>query len=84
MVPVLQAEIDEMSGILHCEEADYTTAYSYFLEVRFTRGTPCGHLLCDSLSLYRFLLLCRHSTRTTKPATARRCRASSTWRCARC
>jgi 26S proteasome regulatory subunit N6 len=33
VVPVLQAEIDEMSGILHCEESDYTTAYSYFLEV---------------------------------------------------
>lgn len=33
VVPLLQAEIDEMSGTLHCEEADYTTAYSYFLEV---------------------------------------------------
>jgi 26S proteasome regulatory subunit N6 len=33
VVPLLQAEIDEMSGILHCEEADYVTAYSYFLEV---------------------------------------------------
>lgn len=34
VVPVLQAEIDEMSGILHCEEGDHTTAFSYFLEVR--------------------------------------------------
>jgi type IV secretory pathway component VirB8 len=33
VVPLLQAEIDEMSGILQCEEADYVTAYSYFLEV---------------------------------------------------
>lgn len=33
VVPVLQAEIDEMSGVLHCEESDYVTAYSYFLEV---------------------------------------------------
>lgn len=32
VVPLLQAEIDEMSGILHCEETDYTTAFSYFLE----------------------------------------------------
>ena len=32
-VPLLQAEIDEMSGVLHCEEGDYVTAYSYFLEV---------------------------------------------------
>ena len=29
----LQAELDEMSGILHCEEEDNLTAYSYFLEV---------------------------------------------------
>jgi 26S proteasome regulatory subunit N6 len=34
VAPLLQAEIDEMSGILHCEETDYTTSYSYFLEVR--------------------------------------------------
>jgi len=33
VVPLLQAEIDEMSGILHCEESDYVTAYSYFQEV---------------------------------------------------
>jgi len=32
VTPLLQAEIDEMSGILHCEEGDYTTSYSYFLE----------------------------------------------------
>jgi 26S proteasome regulatory subunit N6 len=32
VVPLLQAEIDEMSGILHCEETDYSTAFSYFLE----------------------------------------------------
>jgi len=32
VAPSLQAELDETSGILHCEEGDYTTAYSYFLE----------------------------------------------------
>ena len=36
VVPLLQAEIDEMSGVLHCEEGDHTTAYSYFLEVKNT------------------------------------------------
>lgn len=30
--PALQAEIDTMSGILHCEEKDYRTGYSYFYE----------------------------------------------------
>jgi 26S proteasome regulatory subunit N6 len=32
VVPVLQGEIDHMSGTLSCEEGDYNTAYSYFLE----------------------------------------------------
>ncbi len=32
VAPSLQASIDSMSGILHCEERDYTTAHSYFLE----------------------------------------------------
>ena len=32
VVPLLQGELDNMSGSLCCEEGDYTTAYSYFLE----------------------------------------------------
>lgn len=30
--PLLQAQLDEMSGSLHCEEQDYHTSHSYFLE----------------------------------------------------
>jgi len=44
VVPLLQAEIDEMSGILQCEEADYVTAYSYFLEV----SSQCQLYVCLS------------------------------------
>jgi len=32
VVPLMQGEIDSMSGTLSCEEGDYPTAYSYFLE----------------------------------------------------
>jgi 26S proteasome regulatory subunit N6 len=32
VAPALQATIDSMSGTLHCEEGDYNTAHSYFLE----------------------------------------------------
>ena len=32
MVPLLQAEIDMMSGLIAADEKDYTTAYSYFYE----------------------------------------------------
>jgi 26S proteasome regulatory subunit N6 len=32
VVPLMQGEIDHMSGTLCCEEGDYNTAHSYFLE----------------------------------------------------
>lgn len=32
VVLLLQAELDMMSGVLHCEEEDYKISFSYFLE----------------------------------------------------
>lgn len=32
VAPLMQGEIDAMSGTICCEEGDYNTAYSYFLE----------------------------------------------------
>ncbi|CAM9100812.1 unnamed protein product [Pylaiella littoralis] len=32
IAPIMQAELDDMSGTLHCEEGDYKTSFSYFLE----------------------------------------------------
>jgi 26S proteasome regulatory subunit N6 len=33
VTPLLQAELDEMSGVLYCEEKENITGFSYFLEV---------------------------------------------------
>lgn len=49
VTPILQAELDEMSGVLHCEENDYITAYSYFLEVSMIQSirTLVCYYLCS-------------------------------------
>ena len=55
--PSLQATIDNMSGVLHCEEGDYDTAHSYFLEAfeqldqlnDTERAVPC----------LKYMMLCR-------------------------
>ena len=55
--PSLQATIDNMSGVLHCEEGDYDTAHSYFLEAfeqldqlnDTDRAVPC----------LKYMMLCR-------------------------
>jgi len=57
VAPSMQASIDSMSGILHCEERDYDTAHSYFLEAfeqldqldDRERALPC----------LKYMMLCR-------------------------
>merc|ERR1711991_92884 len=57
--PLMQAEIDMQAGVLHAEEGDYKTAYSYFYE--------CfeGYALQDNalaLSALKYMLLCKIMT----------------------
>ena len=56
VVPLLQAELDEMSGILHCEEGDTVTAYSYFLEAyeAFDSGKDVR-----ALTVLKYMALCK-------------------------
>lgn len=57
VAPALQASIDLMSGVLHCEEGDYDTAHSYFLEAfeqldqldDREKATPC----------LKYMMLCK-------------------------
>lgn len=55
VTPLLQAELDQMCGILQCEERDTTTAYSYFLEAfeafdtcKDRRAIDCLKYMCLS------------------------------------
>jgi len=54
--PTLQAELDEMSGKLYCEEEDYHTAFSYFLESfeGFDQGKDSRAICC-----LRYMILCK-------------------------
>jgi len=70
VVPLLQAEIDEMSGVLHCEESDYTTAYSYFLEAfegydqcssssKLSMGNGVKITAAASVKILKYMILCK-------------------------
>jgi len=64
VAPALQSSIDLMSGVLHCEERDYNTAHSYFLEAfeqldqldDRERAVPC----------LKYMMLCRILDSLTK------------------
>lgn len=57
VVPLLQAEIDEMSGILQCEEGDYVTAYSYFLEA--FEAYDQSNAKAQSVNCIKYMILCK-------------------------
>eukprot|EP00608_Synchroma_pusillum_P008248 CAMPEP_0198423428 /NCGR_PEP_ID=MMETSP1452-20131203/3110_1 /TAXON_ID=1181717 /ORGANISM="Synchroma pusillum, Strain CCMP3072" /LENGTH=492 /DNA_ID=CAMNT_0044143731 /DNA_START=3 /DNA_END=1481 /DNA_ORIENTATION=+ len=56
VTPLTQAELDEMSGVLHCEEEDYNTAHSYFLEAfeAFDRANDTRAVTCLT-----YMMLCK-------------------------
>jgi 26S proteasome regulatory subunit N6 len=56
VVPLLQAELDEMSGILHCEEEDHLTAFSYFLEAfeTYDQANDKRAVVC-----LKYMMLCK-------------------------
>jgi 26S proteasome regulatory subunit N6 len=62
--PQLQATIDSMSGIIHCEEGDYDTAHSYFLEA-FEQLDQLGEKDKAVQSL-KYMMLCRILDSLTK------------------
>ncbi|KAH8045904.1 hypothetical protein JL722_13956 [Aureococcus anophagefferens] len=69
--PSLQAQLDEMSGTLHCEEQDYHTAHSYFLEAyEGYDGLDDGRARC-----LKYMLLCQ-ILQEPEPGSARSATAS--------
>merc|ERR1712232_1363251 len=57
VAPLLQSQIDKMSGILHCEEGDYDTAHSYFLEAFEQLDTLDA--VESPVQCLKYMMLCR-------------------------
>jgi 26S proteasome regulatory subunit N6 len=56
IAPLMQADLDQMSGTLHCEEGDYKTSFSYFLEAyeAFDQTSDARALSC-----LKYMILCK-------------------------
>merc|ERR1711976_947246 len=78
VAPGMQSTIDEMSGILHCEEGDYNTAHSYFLEAfeqldtlegnaeKKGEGSSTATASGGALKCLKYMMLCKILDNLTK------------------
>lgn len=59
--PLLLAQIDLQSGLLHADDGDFTTAFSYFIESLdgYVMAAHKDELLVDGSIPLRYMLLCK-------------------------
>jgi len=57
--PPLQSALDLQSGVLHAEDKDYTTAYSYFFEAFENLSTQGDDQDGKALGALKYMLLCK-------------------------
>ncbi|KAL5532550.1 RPN6 [Sanghuangporus sanghuang] len=70
--PYLQAQLDLQSGILHAEDKDYTTAYSYFYETfeNLSSQVESNEGSGKALTPLKYILLCKIMLNLPEDVTA--------------